>query len=93
MTLNDRERFIQHYITITTLRTLVDRVKTGDISIAQLARIDIESPNTPEINKHDVDVIWKNRCRKLTEKEIASLFEDLAEEALVGGSAINDMLL
>ena len=91
MTLNERERFIQHYITITTLRTLVDRIMMGDLTVQHLMEMSMD--NSRNLGKRDVDIIWKNRCRNLTRDDLDKIFEDLSEEALIGGSAINDMLM
>tara|TARA_R110002020_G_scaffold6986_2_gene29486 strand:+ start:3370 stop:3645 length:276 start_codon:yes stop_codon:yes gene_type:complete len=91
MSLSERERFIQHYITITTLRTLVDRIKMGDLTVQHLMSMSME--NNKNLGKRDVDIIWKNRCRSLSKEDLDDIFESLAEEALIGGSAINDMLM
>ena len=91
MSLSERERFIQHYITITTLRTLVDRIKMGDLTVQHLMSMSME--NNKNLGKRDVDIIWKNRCRSLSKEDLDDIFESLAEEALIGGTAINDMLM
>ena len=91
MSLTERERFIQHYITITTLRTLVDRIKMGDLTVKHLMEMSMD--NSKNLGKRDVDIIWKNRCRSLSKEDLDDIFESLAEEALIGGSAINDMLM
>ena len=91
MSLSERERFIQHYITNTTLRTLVDRIKMGDLTVQHLMSMSME--NNKNLGKRDVDIIWKNRCRSLSKEDLDDIFESLAEEALIGGSAINDMLM
>tara|TARA_B110001454_G_C12323443_1_gene268788 strand:+ start:46 stop:321 length:276 start_codon:yes stop_codon:yes gene_type:complete len=90
MTLSDREKFIQHYITITTLRTLVTKINSGDLSLKALKNMGMEGNKSQ--NKHDVEVIWKTRCRKLTQEGIHELFSELSEEALLGGSAVNERL-
>ncbi len=91
MSLTERERFIQHYITITTLRTLVDRIKMGDLTVKHLMEMSMD--NSKNLGKRDVDIIWKNRCRSLSREDLDDIFESLAEEALIGGTAINDMLM
>ena len=91
MSLTERERFIQHYITITTLRTLVDRIKMGDLTVQHLMSMSMD--NNKNLGKRDVDIIWKNRCRSLSREDLDDIFESLAEEALIGGTAINDMLM
>jgi hypothetical protein len=40
----------------------------------------------------DVDLIRQTRCRKLTDEEISEIFEDMQEEALLGGGVLNDFL-
>ena len=91
MSLTERERFIQHYITITTLRTLVDRIKMGDLTVKHLMEMSMD--NSKNLGKRDVDIICKNRCRSLSREDLDDIFESLAEEALIGGTAINDMLM
>ena len=91
MSLTERERFIQHYITITTLRTLVDRIKMGDLTVKHLMEMSMD--NSKNLGKRDVDIIWKNRCRSLSREDLDDIFESLAEAALIGGTAITDMLM
>ena len=91
MSLTERERFIQHYITITTLRTLVDRIKMGDLTVKHLMEMSMD--NSKNLGKRDDDIILKNTCRSLSREELDDIFESLAEEALIGGTAINDMLM
>ena len=91
MSLTERERFIQHYITITTLRTLVDRIKMGDLTVKHLMEMSMD--NSKNLGKRDVDIIWKNRCRSLSREDLDDIFESLAEESLIGRTAINDMLM
>ena len=39
-----------------------------------------------------VKIIRETRCRKMTEDDIEILLDQLSEEALVGGSIINDLI-
>lgn len=87
MTLTEREKFIHHFITLSTLRIIGKRLdKEGNIEMND-KEIDIS-----EEEKNDVAVILKTRCRKLTPKDVEEIFADLSEEALLGGSVINDLI-
>ena len=70
MTLNDREKFIMHMVTVMTLSSLGDP-------------IDVLS-----IQKE----IITNRCRKLTDKEVNTLFDDIKEEVLNGRAIYEEMI-
>jgi|TARA_R110000824_G_scaffold8714_1_gene39411 ribosome-interacting GTPase 1 len=88
MTLTDREKFIHHFITLSTLRIIGKRINKDGVPID----INVEDVNITEEEKHDVDIILKTRCRKLTPDDVRDIFEDLSEEALLGGSVINDLI-
>ena len=70
--LTEREKFIQHYVTLSTMRILAKRVAEGNIAPESLIR--------------------KTRCRKISDEELEDLIEGLSQEALLGGSVLNDML-
>jgi len=70
MSLNDREKFIMHMVTVMVLAT------TGD-------PIDIL-----KVQKE----VLKNRCRKLTDKQVFNLWEDLKEEVLNGRALYEEMV-
>jgi hypothetical protein len=80
MTLTEKEKFIQHYITISTIRILSRKM---GIKTKEMLRDELDS---------DVDLIRQTRCRKLTDEEISEIFEDMQEEALLGGGVLNDFL-
>lgn len=79
MTMTDREKFIQHYVTLSTIRIIMSKLKKK------------EQP-TEESLKKDVDVILKTRCRKLDQEAVTLLLDDLIQEAMLGGYVINDLL-
>ena len=70
MTLNDREKFIMHMVTIMTLATMGDPI---DIKLLQKE-------------------IRKGRVRKLTDKEVDILWEDMKEEILNGRAVYEEMI-
>ena len=87
MTLTERERFIQHFSTISTMRLMMEKfiVDTGSSPYRFFSkeRHDMES---------DLKAIRETRCRKLSDQDISDLFEELSEEALLGGSVLQEML-
>ena len=86
MTLTERERFIQHFSTISTMRLMMEKYLQNSSSPTKFF-----SDERPDMQS-DIQAIRKTRCRKLEDKDIAQLFEELSEEALLGGSVLNDML-
>jgi len=70
MTLNDREKFIMHMVTVMTLASLGDPI---DVMALQKE-------------------IVTNRCRKLTDKQVNSLFDDIKEEVLNGRAIYEEMI-
>ena len=70
MTLNDREKFIMHMITIMTLASMGDPI---DIKQVQ-------------------DSLRKGRTRKLTDKDIQMLWDDMKEEILNGRAIYEEMI-
>ena len=84
--LTDREKFIQHYVTLTTLRLMCKRMAESKLRDEDLLEVGNVDP------RKDMELIRKTRCRKLSEEEVADLMEALSNEALLGGSVLNDML-
>ena len=84
--LTEREKFIQHYVTLSTMRILAKRIAEGNIAPESL--IDIGNVDS----RSDIGLIRKTRCRKMSDEELEDLIEGLSQEALLGGSVLNDML-
>jgi len=87
MTLSERERFIQHFSTISTMGLLIEKFAIEKGSSPSK----FFSDKRPDMDS-DLNAIRKTRCRRLTDEDIASLFDDLSEEALLGGSVLQEML-
>ena len=83
MTLTQRERFIQHYITISTIRILSKKLNIQSHMSKEMIKNELDG---------DIELIRETRCRKLTPEEIREIFTDMQEEALLGGNIINDFL-
>tara|TARA_R110000824_G_scaffold192947_5_gene375213 strand:+ start:2097 stop:2348 length:252 start_codon:yes stop_codon:yes gene_type:complete len=81
MTLTEREKFIHHFVTLTTVKVIHEHM--GEVTEENLALFDM---------KRIVKIIRDTRCRKMTEDDIEILLDQLSEEALVGGSIINDLI-
>ena len=80
MTLTEREKFIHHFVTLSTVKVIhehmgLDRVEDPSLDMRKI-----------------VKVIRETRCRKIPEPEIEALLDELSEEALVGGSIVNDLI-
>lgn len=88
MTLTERERFIQHFSTISTMRIMMEQMK----------RITSNQPtffSEEELalkGSEDVKAIRDTRCRNLEDEIISQLFEEMKEEALLGGGIIKGLL-
>jgi len=70
MSLNDRERFIMHMVTVMTLSTMGDTIDVKKIQ----------------------EEIRSGRCRRLTDKEVFEIWEDLKEEVLNGRAVYEEMV-
>ena len=70
MSLNDREKFIMHMVTVMTLSTMGDPIDVNKIQ----------------------EEIRKGRCRKLTDREVFKVWEDLKEEVLNGRAVYEEMV-
>jgi hypothetical protein len=83
MTLSEREKFIQHYCTLSTIRIILRKWKKQN---------KIQIVDEAEGLKKDVEAIRETRCRRLTEENVVGILDDLIEEAMLGGYVINDLL-
>ena len=88
MTLTDREKFIHHFITLTTVKVLLAKLSEGD------SKSDVYSSLNKDIDDMSfiIKKIQETRCRKLSDDEIKGIVDDLMEEALLGGNIINEGL-
>ena len=87
MTLTERERFIHHFITLSTLRIIGSRYNKEGEKLEESDQVEISAEE-----QNDIKVILSTRCRNLTSEDVREIFEDLSEEALLGGSVINDLM-
>ncbi len=79
MTLTEREKFIHHFVTLSTVKVIHENMgHLGEDNPFDMRKI--------------VKIIRETRCRKMTEDDIEILLDQLSEEALVGGSIINDLI-
>lgn len=78
MTLNDRERFILHTMSVITVDSMIKKMKNNTININ-----DIE-PLTPNNLINIMYKIGEGRCRKLKVDDINELYEEISEEMLLG---------
>jgi len=85
MTLNDRERFVLHAMSIMVVDSMIKRVQNGE----QFTDI---IPMTAGGMISVMNDIGKNRCRKLSRLEISEMYEDISEEMLLGTEMHKDSL-
>jgi len=82
MSLSDREKFIQHYTTLSTIRIITNKLRKKKLSDKQDAY---------GLNK-DLEAIRKTRCHRLSDDDIAKLLDDLVEEAMLGGYVLSNLM-
>tara|TARA_R110002051_G_scaffold13951_1_gene45881 strand:- start:902 stop:1162 length:261 start_codon:yes stop_codon:yes gene_type:complete len=78
MTLNDRERFILHTMSVMVIDVLVRKIK-DDKSVLN----DLE-PMTSSYIENIMEDIRVGRCRKMTTDNMFELYNDMKEEMLLG---------
>tara|TARA_R110002020_G_scaffold233_4_gene1210 strand:+ start:2589 stop:2858 length:270 start_codon:yes stop_codon:yes gene_type:complete len=88
MTLTEREKFIHHFVTLTTVRVILSKLAQGENDVNVYNVLDKNSEDMTFIIKK----IQETRCRKLDDEQVKSLIDELVEEALLGGNIINDSL-
>ena len=84
MTLNDRERFILHAMSVMVIDSMVKKLKNNSISI-----VDVE-PLTPDGLINTMYKIGEGRCRRLKSNDISELYEEICEEVLLGTEVHKD---
>ena len=85
MTLNDRERFILHTMTVMVVDSMIKKFNDGEIEdIEELA------PMTPENMIDTMNRIRDGRCRKLSKVDVSELYEEICEEMLYGSAVHKD---
>jgi len=78
MTLNDRERFILHTMSVMVVDSMIKKFKHDSESLEDIA------PLTPDDLINTMIKIGKGRCRKLSRVDISKLYDDISEEMLLG---------
>tara|TARA_R110000824_G_scaffold72633_2_gene185287 strand:+ start:5976 stop:6245 length:270 start_codon:yes stop_codon:yes gene_type:complete len=86
LVLSDREKFIHHFVTLTTVRVVLSKLADGEGGDVNVYSSFKDGDDMTFIIKK----IQETRCRKLKKEEIQLLIDDLVEEALLGGNIIND---
>ena len=84
MTLNDRERFILHAMSVMVIDSMVKKIRNNSIDIS-----DVE-PLTPDGLISIMHKIGEGRCRKLKVTDISELYEEICEEMLLGTEVHRD---
>ena len=84
MTLNDRERFILHAMSIMVVDSMVKKFNNNDLDIENI------EPLTPDALINIMYKIGEGRCRKLKVNDISNLYEEICEEMLLGTEVHKD---
>lgn len=84
MTLNDRERFILHTMSIITVDSMVKKMKNNTLDLNDV------DPLTPNKLMELMYKIGEGRCRKLKVDDINELYEEIGEEILLGSEVHRD---
>lgn len=84
MTLNDRERFILHTMSIITVDSMVKKMKDNTLDLNDV------DPLTPNKLMELMYKIGEGRCRKLKVDDINELYEEIGEEILLGSEVHRD---
>ena len=85
MTLNDRERFILHTMSVMVVDSMIKKFKNNTID-----DIDSIMPLSAENMIDTMNKIRSGRCRKLSKVDISELYEEICEEMLYGSSVHKD---
>ena len=78
MTLNDREKFILHTMSIMVVDSMVKKFRNNSEELNDIV------PLTADDLIQTMHKIAKGRCRKLTKLDVSNLYEDISEEMLLG---------
>ena len=78
MTLNDRERFILHTMSVMVIDVLVRKIKEDKNVLNGL------EPMTSNYIENIMEDIRVGRCRKMTTDNMFELYNDMKEEMLLG---------
>ena len=78
MTLNDRERFILHSMSVMVVDLIVKRIKEDKETLK----------GTNPMSENQIGEVMEDirigRCRKMSEKDMGELYEEMKEEMLLG---------
>ena len=85
MTLNDRERFILHTMSVMVVDSMIKKFKNDELE-------DIEeiTPMSAENMIDTMNKIRDGRCRKLSKINVSELYEEICEEMLYGSAVHKD---
>jgi hypothetical protein len=85
MTLNDRERFILHTMSVMVVDSMIKKFKNDELE-------DIEeiTPMSAENMIDTMNKIRDGRCRKLSKVDVSELYEEICEEMLYGSAVHKD---
>jgi len=84
MTLNDRERFILHTMSVMVVDTLIKKVKHDKDAFKNTV------PLTVEGMIEVMNEIRIGRCRTLNKLDISDLYEEIQEEMMLGEAIHKD---
>jgi hypothetical protein len=84
MTLNDRERFILHTMSVMVVDSMIKKFKHNYESLDNITPLSADDLIDTMIK------IGEGRCRKLSRVDISELYDEIAEEMLLGTEVHKD---
>lgn len=78
LALNDRERFIQHSMSVIIVDSLIRKLRSDKGLLERMSLIQ------PHEMKGIMEEIRIGRCRRLSNEEVSHLYEEMKEEMLLG---------
>ena len=90
MTLNDRERFVLHAMSLMVVDVMIKKFNDKTIDFESIDKL------TPSMLIDAMNKIRDSRCRNLSKLDVSNLYEDINEEMMLGqdnGLNIDDRYL
>lgn len=90
MTLNDRERFVLHAMSLMVVDVMIKKFNDKTIDFENIQKL------TPSMMIDAMNKIRDFRCRNLSKLDVSNLYEDINEEMMLGqdnGLNIDDRYL
>lgn len=84
MTLNDRERFILHAMSVMVVDSMIKKLRNNTLNFK-----DVEPLNADDLINTMIK-IRDGRCRNLSRVDVSELYDEICEEMLLGTEVHKD---